>query len=132
MLPRSRTGLVLSVSADKNLGALLAQLVPAADEVTVTRAEPARSLRAEEVARAVAAAAPNTPLRVVPNPHLALRAARQRIGSEDLLCVTGSVYLAGIARRILSPSADAERVVVSRRAALSGAGTPAAADPRER
>ena len=132
VLPRSRTGLVLSVSADKNLGALLAQLVPAADEVTVTRAEPARSLRAEEVARAVAAAAPNTPLRVVPNPHLALRAARQRIGSEDLLCVTGSVYLAGIARRILSPSADAERVVVSRRAALSGAGTPAAADPRER
>ena len=40
-------------------------------------------------------------LRVVPNPHLALRAAREALREDELLCVSGSFYLAGIARRIL-------------------------------
>ena len=40
-------------------------------------------------------------LRVVPNPHLAVRAAVELLGPEDCLCATGSVYLAGIARNIL-------------------------------
>jgi len=101
LLPRARTRLVLSVSAGKNLDAILAALLPAADEVYVTRADATRSLAAAEVAAAVRAAAPGTPVHAVPNPHLALRAAREGLAASDLLCVTGSVYLAGIARRVL-------------------------------
>ena len=41
------------------------------------------------------------PLRVVPNPHLALRAAAEGLAPDDCLCATGSIYLAGIARRVL-------------------------------
>jgi dihydrofolate synthase/folylpolyglutamate synthase len=93
--------LVLSVSAGKQLAAILAALLPCADEVTVTRAEPARSLAPAEVAAAVRAAAPGLPLRVVPNPHLALRAAVDGIGASGCLCVGGSMYLAGIARSVL-------------------------------
>jgi hypothetical protein len=37
----------------------------------------------------------------VPNPHLAVRAARERCRDDEALCVAGSVYLAGIARGVL-------------------------------
>jgi dihydrofolate synthase/folylpolyglutamate synthase len=101
-LGRRRTHLVLSVSAGKDLAAILRALVPWADRVTVTRAEPARSLEPGEIAQATRAASPETVVRVVPNPHLALRAAREAAGPDDLVVATGSVYLAGIARRVWS------------------------------
>jgi dihydrofolate synthase/folylpolyglutamate synthase len=100
-LPRRRSRLVLSISAGKDMSSILEALLPEADEVTVTRAEPVRSLAPEEVASAVRAAVPGLALRVVPNPHLAVRAAREGLAAGDLLCVSGSVYLAGIARRVL-------------------------------
>ena len=106
-IPRRRTHLVLSVSADKKLGSILEALLPLADRVTVTRAEPTRSLSPAEVAAAVRAAAPALPLAAVPNPFLAVRAAREGLAADELLCVTGSVYLAGIARRVLVPRAEA-------------------------
>jgi dihydrofolate synthase/folylpolyglutamate synthase len=100
-IPRRRSHLVLSVSAGKDLAAICAALVPQADQVTVTRAEPVRSLDPQLVADAVRAVAGRAEVRVVPNPHLALRAARESLGPEDLLCASGSFYLAGIARRVL-------------------------------
>jgi dihydrofolate synthase/folylpolyglutamate synthase len=102
VLPRRRSRLVLSVSAGKDLAEILAALLPAFDEVTVTRADAVRSLQPAEVAAAVRAAAPEVPVHAVPNPFLALRAAREGLGAGDLLCATGSVYLAGIARRVLA------------------------------
>jgi folylpolyglutamate synthase/dihydropteroate synthase len=75
-------------------------LLPLADQVTVTRAEAARSLDPAEVAAAARAARPGLALRVVPNPHLALRAARESAPRDGLLVATGSIYLAGIARRL--------------------------------
>jgi folylpolyglutamate synthase/dihydropteroate synthase len=81
----------------------------------VTRAEPVRSLSPSEVATAIRAAAPRVPVQVVPNPHLAVRAAREKLGDEDLLCVSGSIYLAGIARRVLCGDGSNDRVSVSRR-----------------
>jgi dihydrofolate synthase/folylpolyglutamate synthase len=115
-LPRRRVRLVLSISAGKDVDAILAALLPLAHEVTATRAEPARSLAPAEIAAAVRARAPGLALRVVPNPHLALRAAAEGLAAEDLLCATGSVYLAGIARRVLASPRPAADVEVSRRA----------------
>jgi dihydrofolate synthase/folylpolyglutamate synthase len=104
-LPRRRTHLVLSVSAGKDLAGVLEALLPAADEVTLTRAEPLRSLAPEAIAGALRARAPDLPQRVVPDPRLALRAAREALAPDDCLCATGSVYLAGIARGVLRPEA---------------------------
>jgi dihydrofolate synthase / folylpolyglutamate synthase len=92
---------VLSVSAGKDMAAILGALLPLARSVTLTRAEPVRSLDPAEIAAAVRAAQPDLALRVVPNPHLALRAAREALPPDAVLCATGSVYLAGIARRLL-------------------------------
>jgi dihydrofolate synthase/folylpolyglutamate synthase len=122
-VPSARTHLVLSLSTGKDVAGCLATLLPLADVVTLTRAEPVRSLEPAAVAEAVQRAAPTLEVRVVPNPHLALRAARESLGGDDLLVATGSVYLAGIARRVLGR--EAAPVVVSRRAR-----PPAALPPR--
>ena len=99
-LPRRHTHLVLSISTGKDLGAILDALLPGADEVTVTRAEPTRSQDPAALRAAVRRAAPDLVLRVVPNPQLALRAAAEALAPDHLLCATGSVYLAGIARSV--------------------------------
>ena len=101
---------------------ILEALLPEASQVTVTRAEPTRSLAPAEVATAVRAAAPDLPLEVVSDPRLAVRAARAGLAAEDLLCVTGSVYLAGIARRLLR----SHRGRAVARASESGEWTPLA------
>jgi len=103
LLPERRRRLVLSVSADKDLAAVLAPLLSHAVEVTVTRAEATRSLDPKDVAEVVRRLAPGVALRAIPNPFLALRSARERQAPDEVLCATGSVYLAGIARRVLRP-----------------------------
>jgi dihydrofolate synthase/folylpolyglutamate synthase len=107
-LSRRRLHLVLSVSEGKDLASIARILAGVADEVTLTRADPRRSLEPAALAAAVAAAAPLARLRVVPNPHLALRAAREGLGREDLLCAAGSVYLAGLARSVFRPARPPE------------------------
>jgi len=109
-IPRRRSHLVLSISAGKDADAIVRHLMPEVNAITVTRAEPVRSLSPTEVATAIRAAAPGISVRVVPNPHLALRVAREELGAEDLLCVSGSIYLAGIARRVFCDAGSNERV----------------------
>jgi dihydrofolate synthase/folylpolyglutamate synthase len=101
-IPRRRAHLVLSISAGKDLAAICRILVPFADRLTITRAEPIRSLEPEEVMGAVRRVSSQLTPRVVPDPQVAVREARERLGPEDLLCATGSVYLAGIARSVLT------------------------------
>ena len=113
-IPRRRSHLVLSISAGKDADAILRHLLPEANAVTVTRAEPARSLPPSEVATAIRAVASGVSIQLVPNPQLALRAAREELGAEDLLCVSGSIYLAGIARRVFCDADSNERVAGSR------------------
>jgi dihydrofolate synthase/folylpolyglutamate synthase len=107
-LPRRRCHLVLSISAGKDTDSILAALLPGADIVTVTRAEPVRSLAPEALAAAVRDANPELELRIVPDPQQAVRAARAELAADDLLCATGSVYLAGIARGVLGEPQNGE------------------------
>jgi dihydrofolate synthase/folylpolyglutamate synthase len=92
---------VLSISAGKDTRSILAALLPLARSLTLTRAEPMRSLDPGEIAAVAHRVQPGLSMRVVPNPHLALRTAREMLAPDALLCATGSVYLAGIARRVL-------------------------------
>lgn len=113
-LARGRTHLVLSVSAGKDLDEILAALLPLVDALTVTRADPVRSLAPAEVARVARAQCSDLEARCVPNPHLALRAALDGLDPEGCALATGSVYLAGIARRIWSEPDPGARVAVTR------------------
>jgi dihydrofolate synthase/folylpolyglutamate synthase len=103
-LPRRHCHLVLSISAGKDADSILSALLPGADSVTVTCAEPLRSLAPEALAAAVRGSDPELELRIVPDPQQAVRTARADLAVDDLLCVTGSVYLAGVARGVLSES----------------------------
>ncbi len=114
-IPRRRSHLVLSISAGKDVGAILRELLPEADAISVTCAEPIRSLSPAEVAVAIRIAAPAASIRLLPNPYLAIRSAREELGAQDLLCVSGSIYLAGIARQVLRDCGSTHRVVVSSR-----------------
>jgi dihydrofolate synthase/folylpolyglutamate synthase len=115
-IPYQRAHWVLSISAGKDAEAILNSVTPLADSITVTRADPIRSLDPQQVAQAIHSLAPGASVSIVPNPHLAVRAAREALGAGDLLAVAGSFYLAGIARSVLSASdSPGQRVVVSRR-----------------
>ena len=124
-LPQSavaRTHFVLSISAGKNVSAVLRALLHRGAIVTVTCAEPARSLPPDEIAAAVRRAAPDVAPRIVPDPRLAVRSAREALSADDCLCVAGSVYLAGIARRVLGAA-------LGDRGAVGPRCTASAADP---
>jgi dihydrofolate synthase/folylpolyglutamate synthase len=114
--------LVLSISGDKDLAGLLATLLSRARRATLTRADAARSLDPVRIAELARSVAPELALSVVPNPHLAVRAAREALGPGETLCVTGSVYLAGIARKVLRDPASSRRVAVTRGGADAGGG----------
>lgn len=93
--------LLLSVSTDKNLGGVLAALLPSARRVWITRAEPLRSLPPEVLATRVRECAPDLPIEIIEDPEKAVERARDELQSGLRLCATGSTYLAGIARRVL-------------------------------
>jgi ribosomal protein S18 acetylase RimI-like enzyme len=80
--------------------------------VTATRAEPIRSLPAAELGRRVEAYARSASLEievaVEEDPEVAARSARARLEAGKRLCATGSVYLAGVARRVLGADARGE------------------------
>jgi folylpolyglutamate synthase/dihydropteroate synthase len=93
---------VLSISSGKNMAAIVQALAPLAQTVTVTCAEPLRSLVPEDVEPLVRRLAPGCVVRCVAKPEFALRSAREMAAQGDLVVAAGSVYLAGIARRILA------------------------------
>ena len=97
--------LLLSVSSDKNLEALLEPLLPRVERVWTTCAEPIRSLDADVLAEQVAAKARSMGLAIEiesdPDPEQATIRARRALAADRHLCAAGSVYLAGLARRIL-------------------------------
>lgn len=93
--------LVVSLGADKDPAEVLPLLLERARRVYATAAESTRSRAAEELALALRRLAPRLEVRAVAKPSEALREALRPLAAGDLLCVTGSMYLAGAARRIL-------------------------------
>ena len=104
--------LVVSLGTDKDPAEVLPALLAGARRVYATRAERTRSRPAERLAAEVRGLAPALEVHAVEEPALALRAARRALAADDLLCVAGSMYLAGAARRALveGRSARTERV----------------------
>jgi dihydrofolate synthase/folylpolyglutamate synthase len=89
---------------------VLAPLLERAHRVVITSADPGRSLDGNRVAeRLVADGYDASRVRVVPDPRTALVQTRETLAPDDLLCVAGSMYMAGVARETLLGSSDAAR-----------------------
>lgn len=94
-----RAHLVLSISANKDLAGIAAQLAPLADAAYVARNESERA--GDVVPIADAFAVHGAAVSVHDSVADAIDAARTAAGPADLICVTGSLYTVADARRAL-------------------------------
>jgi dihydrofolate synthase/folylpolyglutamate synthase len=100
--------LILSVSSDKNLDALLDALLPGTRRIWLTEADRIRSMRVDVMAKSVRERAPSLRIEVVADPEEAARRARATLATGSRLCSAGSIYLAGVVRRVLGPGQRTE------------------------
>jgi dihydrofolate synthase/folylpolyglutamate synthase len=100
-VPHKKRHLLLSISADKQVAAILRPLLTDAHRVIATVSEPTRSMEAALLAQEVLDLAPDISVEAIPDLAEAVDAALKGMGAEDLLCITGSVFLAGAARSLL-------------------------------
>jgi dihydrofolate synthase/folylpolyglutamate synthase len=95
-----RRYLIFAGSRDKDLAGILRVLSPQFDEVALTRFSPSpRGVTPEELARLVP---PGTCVKLFATAAQAWAATRGLARAEDLICVTGSVFLAGELRPIIA------------------------------
>jgi len=96
--PTGRRTLILSVSHDKDVSAILRELVPHFDRVLVTQyQENPRAIPADDLAvlvRAESQGKTGAWLEICPVPWDAWEAARHGAGPNDVVCIAGSFYLA--------------------------------------
>lgn len=92
--PPVRRRLVFAVSGDKDVPGILRSLAPHFHHAYLTRYGSARSLPGAELADIWRTVSPH-PCLVCETPFEAWQAARSAAGPEELICVTGSVFLAG-------------------------------------
>lgn len=97
--PRQRLILVWGAMADKDLAGTLGLVAPLADLIVFTRPESERSATQEELA-ANLAGEDRGKVRVAATVAGALELAADLATGEDLICVAGSLYLVGAARKI--------------------------------
>lgn len=97
--PHQRLVLVLGISANKNMVGIIEELAPLAAVTVATRALVPRAAAAQHVADLVGKWCPRT--LVEEDPRQALSQAIAETRPDDLLLVTGSLYLVGDAKRLL-------------------------------
>jgi dihydrofolate synthase/folylpolyglutamate synthase len=85
---------VVGVSGDKDIDGMLRELLPRAAAIVLTRSASPRACPPEDLLHRVRALSDIEAV-ACETPQDALAAARARAGPDDLVCVTGSFYLAG-------------------------------------
>jgi dihydrofolate synthase/folylpolyglutamate synthase len=99
--PETRRWLIFAASADKDLSGMMRVLAPHFAHVLLTRyAGSARGMPPEELARLLRGTV-EMPHSVCPTALEAWQTARTQAAPEDLICITGSVFLAGELRPML-------------------------------
>jgi dihydrofolate synthase/folylpolyglutamate synthase len=85
---------VVGVSSDKDIGGILRQLAPRASFIALTRANSPRACAPDELLEGLRGLS-DVEAVACESPAEALALARRRAEPDDLVCVTGSFYLAG-------------------------------------
>jgi dihydrofolate synthase/folylpolyglutamate synthase len=91
--------LILGISSDKDIPEMLKAICPLADELIITQFNHPRSTAAQDIADLLPPGAPSPHIAadVKDAVSLGLDLAQQ----DDLVCVTGSLYLVGEVRELL-------------------------------
>lgn len=102
----TRRWLIFAGSADKDLSGMLRVLAPHFAGAFLTRyTSNPRGLPPEALGEVLQRTF-EIPYKMISTPREALDAARAQAGSDDLLCITGSVFLAGELRPLFVPSKE--------------------------
>jgi len=99
LFPGKRVVLVLGMVADKDTEAVLESVVPIAAAIITTQAPIINRAVTPAVALAERIRARGVPAETEPDPEAAVAMALDLAGPDDVVCVTGSLYLVGAVRR---------------------------------
>ena len=99
--PGSRRSLVFAGSRDKDLAGMLAVLAPQFDRIILTRFHGSSRATPPDELVPLLPAKKRSAAAVVPEAADAWRQSMQEAGANDLVCVTGSVFLAGELRGLM-------------------------------
>jgi dihydrofolate synthase / folylpolyglutamate synthase len=91
--------IVLGILQDKDIRAVLKQLVPLADEVILTRPDYHRAASLADLE--MAALSLGVPVTLRERVYQAVELAKTKAGPEDCICITGSLFTVGEARATL-------------------------------
>lgn len=105
--PRKQLALIFGASSDKDIVGMLKTFLdsqeetgyPPADKVIVTRSSHPRSADTTQLADLVRGISGSCPISVQPDLESALAEALAWAGPDDLICVTGSIFVVAQARR---------------------------------
>ncbi len=97
--------LIFAATQDKDVAGMLRQLMPVFDSVILTQYQNnPRAVPTQELAR-LAVVSTNLPFHMAADPAASWRMARSFAGPQDLICITGSFFIAAELRElILVPS----------------------------
>ena len=100
--PPAQRLLILAISNDKDVPGIVRVLAPHFAQVFVTRFQSSsRSVPPEQLVECFRREG-NVPVAQCPTPADAWHAARQAASADDLICVAGSVFLAGELRPLIA------------------------------
>ena len=100
-IPYDSMVVIFGCAADKDIAGMLAQVMRGADKLIFTRYDSPRAARPEELAEKYEEISGKT-AQVAEDLSEAIRVAHNAVSREDLICVTGSFYLVGEAKKLLS------------------------------
>lgn len=112
-LPRSRRTLILSISHDKDVPAIVRELATHFDRIVVTQyQENPRAVPVQELFETVALAVTQTRIDLVlcPTPREAWQFAIDSAAPGECICIAGSFYLAAEMRPLIQAAVASELV----------------------
>jgi dihydrofolate synthase/folylpolyglutamate synthase len=90
-----RLVLLIGMVKDKDIAGFLREIAPMAGVAVTTQVDNPRAADADSLRQAVKEVGFAGEVEAIPDPVAALRRAQALTGPQDLLCITGSFYLAG-------------------------------------
>lgn len=98
--------MIFGAMRDKNLAEIARILFPKADKLILTVPDNARSLKIEELSNFAPKGCGEKKVYLTETVEAALTAAQTASSENDLICVTGSLYLVGEAQKILKNQSE--------------------------
>jgi dihydrofolate synthase/folylpolyglutamate synthase len=99
-----RTILIIGILQDKDYQGIIAALVPLADHVVVTKPQYSRAMEVRVLATSIRKL--HSSVETAETVGEAVTLARDKVSSDDLVLITGSLYVVGDARAAFQPESD--------------------------